>query len=98
MHPNIPRVYDFFPEGAWLCTIDHCVHDLLHSFFFPCFLSLDDFQSSYSTLSSVYSFTPPGVPTTTLSPALWPSSALPTGDSLEISPAPGLASYEPTMV
>jgi hypothetical protein len=52
----------------------------------------------YSTLQMVYSFTPPGVETITMSPILWPSSALPTGDSLEISPAAGLASKAPTRV
>ena len=49
-------------------------------------------EGNYSTLRRVYSFTQPGVFTTTQSPALWPNSAFPTGDSLEISPAHGLAS------
>src|SRR5207244_12326726 len=44
----------------------------------------------------VYSFTPPGVETITSSPTLWPSSAFPTGDSLDIRPALGFASYAPT--
>ena len=52
----------------------------------------------YSTLQMVYSFTPPGVETITMSPILWPSSALPTGDLLEISPAAGFASNAPTRV
>src|SRR5712691_1407171 len=38
----------------------------------------------YLMLRIVYSFTPPGVDTITRSPTLWPNSAFPTGDSLEI--------------
>ena len=46
----------------------------------------------------VYVKSPAGTRTTTLSPFLRPSSARPTGDSLEIRPSRGLASVEPTIV
>src|SRR3989442_1463723 len=52
----------------------------------------------YLMLRMVYSFTPPGVETITRLPSLWPSSALPTGDSLEMSPLLGFASTAPTIV
>src|SRR5689334_16238671 len=55
-------------------------------------------RACYSIERIVYSLTPPGVETMTSSPALRPSSALPTGDSLEIRPADGLASKAPTSV
>ena len=41
---------------------------------------------------------PRGTGTSTISPRLWPSSALPTGDSLESFMSEGLASAEPTIV
>ena len=50
----------------------------------------------YEMERMMYSFTPPGVETMTRSPTLWPSSAFPTGDSLEMRPALGFASYAPT--
>jgi hypothetical protein len=52
--------------------------------------------AAYSMEVTVYSLTPPGVETITISPALCPSSAFPTGDSLEIRPEPGSASKAPT--
>ena len=41
--------------------------------------------------------TPEGVSTSTMSPARWPTSALPTGDSIEILPSRGATSAEPTI-
>src|SRR5881397_753355 len=44
------------------------------------------------------SIMPAGTDSFTVSPALWPRSARPTGDSLLILPSPGDASADPTMV
>src|SRR5450759_4819788 len=52
----------------------------------------------YEMERMVYSFTPPGVETMTRAPTLWPSSAFPTGDSLDIRPELGCASYAPTIL
>ena len=46
----------------------------------------------------VYAKSPAGTFTTTFSPFLRPSRARPTGDSLEIRPAAGFASAEPTIM
>src|SRR6266700_7377973 len=56
------------------------------------FAATSGFWEVYSMERTVYSFTPPGVEAKTRSPILWPSNAFPTGDSLEIIPALGLAS------
>ena len=46
--------------------------------------------------STLYSNSPPGVSTFTISPTCFPSNAFPTGDSLEIFPFKLFASVEPT--
>ena len=54
--------------------------------------------SSYALMQTISSVSrPPGVCTSTFSPALWPSSAAPMGDSLEILPLRGSASVVPTI-
>ena len=48
--------------------------------------------------STLYSNSPPGVSTFTISPTCFPSNAFPTGDSLEIFPFKLFASVEPTIL
>ena len=51
----------------------------------------------FSTVRILYLSTPMGASTSTMSPTLWPSSALPNGESSEMRHSMGLASCEPTM-
>ena len=51
----------------------------------------------FSTVRILYLSTPMGASTSTISPTLWPSSALPNGESSEMRHSMGLASCEPTM-